>query len=290
MHYKIFEVQNQYEIEQLGTKEKFWVYKEGKKLLFKIGRENTRENLAEKAIYEIGKLLGINAAKYEFAQYMGRYGVLSPIFLKDGERLIHGNELLLKFDSSYPKENFYKVKEYKISTVLDVINSLKVFDDSALFSFIGYLIFDAFTANQDRHHENWGIVLSAHEGKISLAPTFDHAAGLGCRENIETIKKRFKTKDSRFTIEAFCNRAKTPFYENNKKLSTLETIQVCQKFDNAAVKFWIEKILSVDFIKIDDIFSKIPKEFYNENIELEFSKKILEINRKRLGNLIREKV
>ncbi len=290
MQYKIYEVENQYEIEQLGTKEKFWFYKDGKKLLFKIGRKNTRENLAEKAIYEVGKLLGINVAKYEFAQYMDRYGVLSPIFLKDGERLIHGNELLLKFDSSYPKENFYKVKEYKLSTVLDVIASLKVFDESALFNFIGYLIFDAFTANQDRHHENWGIVLSAQEGKISLAPTFDHAAGLGCRENIETIKKRFKTKDSRFTIEAFCNRAKIPFYENSKKLSTLETIQICQKYDYNAVKFWIEKILSVDFIKIDDIFSKIPKEFYNEDIELEFSKKILEINRKRLGNLLREKV
>ncbi|MGR3220598.1 MAG: hypothetical protein ACUZ8H_12405, partial [Candidatus Anammoxibacter sp.] len=57
------------EIEQLGTKEKFWLYDEEKKtkVLFKIGRPNTGENWSEKASNELAKILGLPCADYQFA-------------------------------------------------------------------------------------------------------------------------------------------------------------------------------------------------------------------------------
>ena len=76
------------------------------------------------------------------------------------------------------------------------------------------------------------------------------------------------------------SKAKTPFYHDKKRLSTIDVVRLCAKFNKKAVLLNIEKINELlDFSKVDDIFNKIPKEFYNHLIELEFSKKILEINK-----------
>jgi len=290
MEYNIFKVKEQYEIEQLGTKEKFWVYINNTKYLFKIGRKNTRENLAEKVIYEIGKLIDIKIVSYEFAKYKDKLGVLSPLFLNEDERLVHGNELLAKVIENYPKEQFFKVRDYKLTTVLGLIEILsEKYNKNFLEDFISYIIFDCLVANQDRHHENWGFVVSSLKKEIDLSPSYDHAAGLGCKVNIDEIKNRMTTKDRGYSVEKFCQKAKTPFYHNKKRLSTIEAIKLCTKFDKKTVMINIEKINELlDFQKVDDILNKIPKEFYNNEIELDFSKKILEVNKYRLYKLLKE--
>jgi hypothetical protein len=288
--YNIIEVKEQYEIEQLGTKQKFWVYINNKKYLFKIGRENTRENLAEKVIYEIGKLIDLKVIKYEFAKYQNKLGVLSPLFLKEDERLVHGNELLAKVIKNYPKEQFFKVRDYKLTTVLGLIGILsEKYNKNFLDDFISYIIFDCLVANQDRHHENWGFVVSSLKKDLKLSPSYDHAAGLGCKVNIDEIQNRLTTKDKGYSVEKFCQKAKTPFYHGKKRLSTTGAVRLCAKFNKKAVLKNIEKINELlDFSKVDDIFNKIPKEFYNHPMELEFSKKILEINKNRLNDLLKE--
>lgn len=290
MEYNIFKVKEQYEIEQLGTKEKFWVYINNNKYLFKIGRKNTRENLAEKVIYKIGKLIDIKIVSYEFAKYKDKLGVLSPLFLNEDERLVHGNELLAKVIENYPKEQFFKVRDYKLTTVLGLIEILsEKYNKNFLEDFISYIIFDCLVANQDRHHENWGFVVSSLKKEIDLSPSYDHAAGLGCKVNIDEIKNRMTTKDRGYSVEKFCQKAKTPFYHNKKRLSTIEAIKLCTKFDKKTVMINIEKINELlDFQKVDDILNKIPKEFYNNEIELDFSKKILEVNKYRLYKLLKE--
>lgn len=45
-------------------------------------------------------------------------------------------------------------------------------------TFAGYLTLDALIGNQDRHEENWGVIV-APDGALSLAPSFDHGASLG---------------------------------------------------------------------------------------------------------------
>lgn len=290
MKYDIFKVEEQYEIEQLGTKEKFWIYINNTKYLFKIGRKNTRENLAEKVIYEIGELIDIKVVRYEFAKYKDKLGVLSPSFLNEDERLVHGNELLAKVIENYPKEQFFKVRDYKLTTVLGLVKKLsRKFNNNFLEYFISYIIFDCLVANQDRHHENWGFVVSSLKKEIDLSPSYDHAAGLGCKVNIDEIKSRMTTKDRGYSVERFCQKAKTPFYHDKKRLSTIESVKLCTKFDKKAVILNIEKINELlNFQKVDDILNRIPKEFYNHEIELDFSKKILEINKDRLYKLLKE--
>lgn len=68
------------DLEQLGTKEKFWfsMDTEPKLWLFKFSRAGTGEHWSEKCAAELCHLLGIPHAEYELALIDGRYGVISP--------------------------------------------------------------------------------------------------------------------------------------------------------------------------------------------------------------------
>lgn len=51
---------------------------------------------------------------------------------------------------------------------------------SAFDLFAGYLVFDAWIANRDRHDENWSVLVPLKEGESNrLSPSYDHAGGLG---------------------------------------------------------------------------------------------------------------
>ncbi|MFV2058894.1 MAG: phosphatidylinositol kinase, partial [Thiohalomonadales bacterium] len=56
------------QLEQLGTKSKFWYRNDYGSMLFKQGRPNTGENWAEKVCCEMCKLLKLPHAHYEFAE------------------------------------------------------------------------------------------------------------------------------------------------------------------------------------------------------------------------------
>ena len=90
-----------FDIEQLGTRSKFWFFKDGKPHLFKVGRPGTGENWSEKIACELCELLKIPHASYELAVWRDIKGVLSPSFVPEGGRLVLGNELLSKFSAHH---------------------------------------------------------------------------------------------------------------------------------------------------------------------------------------------
>ena len=65
---------------------------------------------------------------------------------------------------------------YQVLSPLDAVampGGLTAYDQ-----FCGYLFLDALVANRDRHEENWG-VLRDPEGRVTLAPSYDHGNSLG---------------------------------------------------------------------------------------------------------------
>ena len=68
------------DIEQLGSKPKFWVSIGASRWLFKEARANTGEDWAEKVAAELARTLDIDAAVVELATYMGRRGCISQNF------------------------------------------------------------------------------------------------------------------------------------------------------------------------------------------------------------------
>lgn len=117
--------------------------------------------------------------------------------------------------------------------------------------------------NQDRHHQNWGFILSKNE--LRLAPSFDHASGLASKVSDREAEERLTTKDRCRNVEFFCKRAKTPFFKESTKLKTFEVVkELCKnpQTRHYALK-WIDRISNLkDF---EYILHKIPSKFMTQN-------------------------
>lgn len=207
------------EVEQLGSKPKFWFSYEKEKWLFKEVRKNTGEDWSEKLASEIAKLMGLTTHHTELAVWDGKRGCAVRSFLSPGFSLVHGNELLGGLLSGYDSEKIHGQADHTVENIVHVLE--KIFSSSsgratASKMFIGYLVFDALVGNTDRHHQNWGLFIKVLENKestrpiIGLAPTFDHASSLG-RELTDEARARHSKEQ---TIERYTLRARGGIFEN----------------------------------------------------------------------------
>lgn len=291
--YEILQFSSKQFIEPLGTKEKFWT--QDKKYLFKIGRENTLENCSEKIACELAKFINLPCAEYELAVYENgniSHGVASSNFLNSTSNLVLGNELLSETLQEYDKNAKYKLKKYTLDNVL----SLHIFLDNAfiLENMIGCLVFDVFIGNQDRHHENWGIVFDERTKEITLAPSFDHAAGIASKISEEAAKIKLQTKDKNQQVLAYCLKSNSAFCdESGRRLKNLDVLKnILNKNEqniSTFAKQWIEKIALVDQNACSSIIDKIPNGFIGEFQKL-FILEMLNINKKLICDLARENV
>ncbi len=283
--------------EQLGTKFKFWFNsKLGIQELFKEGRLDTGENWAEKVACELCALLDLPHATYELAIWKGRRGVITPSFVPPEAFLVHGNELLAKTIRNYPHGKMFGAKEYSLKAVLAIMKAPvfklpRTWKPFAGFSlpldvFIGYLMLDAWIANQDRHHENWGFLAFPGEG-VFLAPTYDHASGLGRNETDESRKLRLTTKDHRRTLEFYVQRAKSAFYtsgEPPERVGTLDAFREAGGRRPFAARAWLERLEAVSSDDCLRILERLPPDEITP-VAMEFAERMLTLNRQRLLSL-----
>jgi hypothetical protein len=294
--YPIIEVSKQDAdiVEQLGTKPKFWSRgKDGRSYLFKESRPDVGEHWAEKVACELSELLGIPHAKYELANFQGIKGVICYNFVPVGGDLIHGNELLLARDKKYPNTRFYQVKEHTLDLVMDTIDRTKALPPigwadnetirRAADVFVGYLMLDAWIANQDRHHENWGLIWT--ERTVHLAPSYDHASSLGRNESDERRKHRLinKGRDGRTIIESYVENAYSAFYtyDGSNRLKTMEAFEFAARRNPVAGNFWLSRLGEVAVSDIQTIFGMIPKSEISD-LAIEFAQRMLSLNKQML--------
>jgi hypothetical protein len=176
--------------EQLGTKPKFWFLRDGQEWLFKEARSNTGEDWAEKIAAEVAGATEIDAANVELAQFRGRRGSASRSFInRSNDSLVHGNELLGRI-IGYDRNKRQRQSDHTLETIMAAIRAYfperEDILNGVLTDLATYLVLDALIGNTDRHHENWGLVLSYHSedgpekvGHLWVAPSFDHASSLG---------------------------------------------------------------------------------------------------------------
>ena len=290
-------------IEPMGTKEKYWFSRtgkhwywgcEGNEFLFKAGREGTGDNWAEKVASELCELLGLPHAEYDLAEYRGLKGVITPSFVPEGgARLELGNEILARYIRGYEKRKRFRQNKHILRIVLALISreakELPIGWESldginaALDVFIGYLMLDAWIANQDRHHENWGLVV-VPENRVHLAPTFDHASSLGRNLSDNKREERLNTKDIGWSMDRFVQRARSALYSTPNDTIPLLTLEA---FSEAAVgrpdaaRFWLGKLEEISLSDTRSIIDRVPKEEMSD-IAKEFTQRIIELNKQRL--------
>lgn len=296
--------ENQQALEQLGSKSKFWFHDNDRRMLFKAEERGTGEDWAEKVACHLCKLLGLPHVHYELAKlYEGdRYlqpGVICETCSPAPLSLVLGNQLLLEHDPNYPVfgRQKFKVRAHTVQAVAEVIldlsppsadwmASIPAGIETALDVFVGYMMLDAWIANQDRHHENWAAI---RDDELRLAPTFDHGASLARLLTDEERSRRLKTRDQNFTVEFFARRASSAFYNqstDSDPLGTVEAFVAFARLAPAAARIWLDRMAGIPAESVHSILDEVPNERMS-NITKEFTRKLLRINQERL---LQEKV
>lgn len=293
------------DLEQLGTKEKFWFLNKNQgrkgKYLFKYSRENTGEHWSEKIAEQLCNCLGIPHATYELATCSGRKGVITPNLIEDHCRMVMGNEVLhVANPTQYPRpeidnERRTRVKEHTVSRVLACLDNGKINIPTSEFNldglnsgdlFCGYLLLDALVSNQDRHHENWAIIINHNDKSFSLSPTYDHAACLGRELTDENRRERLITEDKNRQIPTFVKKARSQLFASNgdrKTLTTIDAFYLSVAKREQAKRHWISKVDELNNDTLKDIIDNVPDDIMSHPSK-EFALAMLIENRKRVLN------
>ena len=287
-------------VETQGARRKFWFRQDDVRMLFKAEERGTGEDWAEKIVCELCKLLGLPHVHYDLAhEYEGdtnrNPGVICESCTPGKLSLVLGNQLLLVIDSQYPVDEArkYGVRQHTVEAVANALqlllppsetwtSEMPFVAHSALDVFVGYVMLDAWVANQDRHHQNWAAVLGG-DG-IRLAPTFDHGASLARNLSDVERKERLETRDRGFSVANFAGRARSAFYGQVSDKHPLGMHEAHQRFAALApdaAGAWLKQLSSIQSDKIADILGKVPSQRMTK-ISREFTMKLLEVNRQQL--------
>ncbi|OPY65910.1 MAG: hypothetical protein A4E63_02769 [Syntrophorhabdus sp. PtaU1.Bin050] len=161
--------------------------------------------------------------------------------------------------------------------------------ETAMDVFTGYLMLDAWIANQDRHHENWGLILTG-DSSIHLTPTYDHASSMGRNETDSTRRNKLSSDDDKRGMDAYVKRALSAFYESSsieKRLTTIDAFAYAARRFPRATKVWLEHLGGVSKESLESIFRQLPNNEITETAIL-FAQKILCLNRERLLSFKKE--
>ncbi len=280
--------------EQLGTKHKFWFQNDaGIGYLFKEITPHTGEDWSEKIASELCEFLGLPHAVYGLAIWQAKRGVVCPTFIPPGGGLVHGNELLARRNPEYPVNQRQGVSQHTLQAVLTVVENTQIRVPlgwqplqgivSAADVFVGYVMLDAWIANQDRHHENWGLVVSPEDTR-HLAPSYDHASSLGRNETDENRQDRLTTRDKRRAMEWYVERATSAFYmspSSTKPMSMLDVFREAGRIQPAAAKAWLIRLESIPLQDIQSLFEQLPPDRISL-VAIDFALRMLKLNRQRL--------
>jgi hypothetical protein len=284
-------------IEPLGTKPKYW-YRVGEtRMLFKAEERGTGEDWAEKVCCELAGLLGLPHVHYELAEESGtgKPGVICKSCTTSSAALYLGNEVLLAIDESYPanKGERYKVQAHTVDAVVEALeildpppaaymDGIPVGVMTALDVFIGYLMLDAWVANQDRHHENWGVLW---DGKtMRLAPTFDHGAALARNLSDQERKNRLASRDRNRQVPHFAARARSAFFVDVSAKRSMTTHQAWQAFAErspTAAALWADRLAAIESPTIQKILEQVPPNRMSA-VCRDFTKALLMENQRRI--------
>jgi len=186
------------------------------------GRHNDIEVGTEFAIYVVGRSLGVFVADARIARYRGRVRFLSRYFLDRtaAEELVHGMQLFRELydddtvsnvlKDEQREQDLFSIQAVKAAFGAHYIDYGPGVEEKLFGGFVAMLTHDALLGVQDRHHENWGVVVQRERGAQPprFAPLYDSARGLFCNLTDELIRKSFHCSNGPNWLGHYVNRAR----------------------------------------------------------------------------------
>jgi hypothetical protein len=143
------------------------------------------ESITEQLITRIGQICGLQIADSRLMLCAGQVRFLSRYFLRGGEILNHGAEILGGYlsDKEFVDGVAVERAEKDLFTFQVFCTALKVrfpgSDNDIIRGFVRMIGFDALIGNQDRHFYNWGVITHPTGASAPrFAPIYDTARGL----------------------------------------------------------------------------------------------------------------
>jgi hypothetical protein len=146
------------------------------------------DDWAEKLAGELAGLLNLPCARVELAQGDSDRGIISANVTPNGWSVESGDTMLSEFPGYLLCAGEDRPKNrigHNLSNVERVLEGCAGPPGSACADwtgsevFAGFLVFDAWVANTDRHAINWGVLTCEEDGRHALAASFDHGSALG---------------------------------------------------------------------------------------------------------------
>ncbi|ANH38656.1 hypothetical protein I601_2231 [Nocardioides dokdonensis FR1436] len=243
------------------------------------------EDWAEKVCSELASLIALPAARVELAERDGVPGLISRDTKPRGWSLNGGGVLLSAVDPRYKPKSDSDARANRVGHNLDNIERVLLGADappwwpirgfSAFDLFAGFLLFDAWVANRDRHEFNWA-VLQEPEGGLFLSPSFDHGAALASGLEDE----RREAVLARATVSDWCAKGTAHRFEDCGRRSLLDVAtDALLRATPTAREFWIDSIVSVEQHQWEDVLNRVPS---LSAVTSTFTAELLRVNQERI--------
>lgn len=257
--------------EAIGLDEKEWLRdpKTEQAWLFKPVTEHATwvqgEDWSEKLASELGRLLGVPCARVELARRRGRRGAVS-LNLRPERWEMHTGAVVLsgivpEYRSAARGRPGHSLPN--IRRVLDGASpppAAEVPEEFTAFDvFAGYMVFDAWIANRDRHDQNWALLRPPpSKGADALCGSYDHATSLGFNL-LDTKRVRIIQDDA---IEVWARRGTAWRFEHGP--SSRPPTLVALAADALALasagsrEYWLTRLASVTCENVTEIVDRVP--------------------------------
>jgi hypothetical protein len=255
-----------------------WLYKSSK---FGLNTGYRRyDDVAERLASALAEGLGIPAAKVEFASRGNDEGIISRSVRPEGWDLHSGDVRLSEYPGYVSCSGDDRPKDrigHNLANIRSVLDRCDPppglsAECSAFSVFAGYLVFDAWIANTDRHAINWAVL--EHGGERCLAPSFDHGSALGSGLRESDLVGRDPVK--------FANRGKASRFEGGNQQTLVDLALSAVELAGAQALNWVERVARYDFTHLDDLLDAARNTMRLSEERRTFIRGILEENQRRL--------
>jgi hypothetical protein len=278
--------------ETTGAEAKFWLEEPNteRRWLFKTVTVKEGhvhgEDWAEKAASHLAGLLGIPGAKVELAVRGATAGAISLNLRPPLYQMQPGQVLLETYGAPgyvhrsggmvHPGHTLDNIRAV-LDGVLPPPDCTLPFEATGFDVFAGYVLFDAWIANQDRHDHNWSVLspATAEAGPMRLSGSYDHASSLAFNEQDVRRQNLLATAEG---VQRWCARGRANRLEGRPPL--VEAVVTALNLASAEARvYWPGQLQRISDEQVESVLKRVPR---MSEVARTFALRVLEVNRRRV--------